>query len=86
MDSGPESPGCGARIISGRCWPAGRALLAPQTEVPQFHLNPHLVKQQRSLMPISKCTFLICSIMLLFNKLFTPCFSDEDSRGLERGC
>lgn len=40
------------------------------------------LKQQRSIKPIFKCTFLIFYIMLLFNKLFTPCLSDEASRGL----
>lgn len=44
--------------------------------------NILILKQQRSVMHIFKCTFLIFYIMLLFNKLFTPCLSDEASCGL----
>lgn len=52
------------------------------TRVQQAHLTFLSSETAQALVPASKCTFLIFNIMLLFNKLFTPCLSDEASRGL----
>lgn len=52
------------------------------TRVQQAHLTFLSSETVQAPVPASKCTFLIFNIMLLFNKLFTPCLSDEASRGL----